>query len=181
MTIEYKIDENDFLIHKLYVTSMSDIIKKKRQKNKVIVPLVYVAIGLLFFFQGKLALAIICFIVGLLWFFIYPLWERRRYIKHYQDLIKENYKNRFGKTATLEFSNDFILAKDNGSESKVLTTELEKINEIPTTIFIRLKNGQSFILPKNKIINIGNVTTRLKELATYLKIKYDIDEKWEWK
>ena len=95
--------------------------------------------------------------------------------------IKENYKDRLGRTATLEFNNDFILAKDNGSESKVLTTELEEICEIPTTIFVRLKGGQSFILPKDKIENFDNVKARLRELATYLKIKYETDEKWEWK
>lgn len=181
MTIDYKIDENDFLTHQLFVASKSDRIKKKRQKSKVIVPLIYVAFGLLFFFEDKFSLTIIFFVIGLLWFFIYPLWERRHYIKHYKGFIKENYKDRLGRSATLEFSNDFIIAKDNGSESKVLTTELEEINEIPSTIFVRLKGGQSFILPKDKIANIDNVKARLKDLAAYLKIKYNTDEKWEWK
>jgi len=181
MTIDYKIDEYDFLIHQLFLASKSDRIKKKRRKSKVIVSLIYVVFGLLFFFEDKYSLTIIFFIIGLLWFLIYPLWERRHYKKHYQGFIKENYKDRFGRIATLEFSNDFILAKDNGSESKVLTTEIEEIIEIQSTIFVRLKGGQSFILPKDKITNIDSVTKRLKELADYLKIKYNIDEKWEWK
>lgn len=86
-----------------------------------------------------------------------------------------------GKPVTLDFNNDFILAKDSGSESKILTTELEKIAIIPSRIFIRLKDGQSLIFSKDKITGIDNVTHKLKELADYLKIKYDIDEKWEWK
>jgi hypothetical protein len=181
MTIDYKIDENDFLTHQLFVASKSDRIKKKRQRSKVIASLIYFAFGLLFFFEDKLFLTIIFFIVGFLWYFIYPLWERQHYINHYKGFIKENYKDRLGRIATLEFSNDFILAKDNGSESKVLTTELEEICEIPTTIYVRLKGGQSFILPKDKIANYDIVKVRLKELAIYLKIKYDSDEKWEWK
>ena len=40
---------------------------------------------------------------------------------------------------------------------------------------------QSFILPKDKIANFDNMKARLRELATYLKIKYETDEKWEWK
>jgi len=181
MTIDYKIDENDFLTHQLFLASRSDRIRKKRQRSKVIVPLIYIAFGVLFFIQDKYSMTILFFIIGLLWFLIYPLWERRHYVKHYQGFIKENYKDRLGRTATLEFSNDFILAKDNGCESKVLTTELEEIFEIPTTIFVRLKGGQSFILPKDKIANFDNVRASLKELATYLKIKYETDEKWEWK
>lgn len=181
MTIDFKIDENDFLTHQLFVASKSDRIKKKRQRSKIIVPLIYLAFGLLFLLQDKVSLTIIFFIIGLLWFFIYPIWERRHYIKHYKGFIKENYKERLGRTATLEFNNDYILAKDNGSESKVLTTELEEIYEIQTTIFVRLKGGQSFILPKDKIENLDNLKAILKELANYLKINYEIDEKWEWK
>jgi len=181
MTIDYKINENDFLTHQLFLASKSDRIRKKRQRNKIVLPLIYIAFGLLFLFQDKVSLTIIFFIIGLLWFLIYPLWERRHYIKHYKGFIKENYNDRLGRIATLEFSNDYILAKDNGSESKVLTTELEEICEIPTTIFVRLKGGQSFILPKDKISEFDNLKARLKELANHLKIKYDTDEKWEWK
>lgn len=181
MTIAYKIDENDFLTHQLFLASKSNRIRKKRQRNKIVLPLIYVSFGFLFLFQDKVSLAIIFFLIGLLWFLIYPLWERRYYIKHYKGFIKENYNDRVGRIATLEFSNDYILAKDNGSESKVLTTQLEDIYEIPTTIFIRLKGGQSFILPKDKISEFDNLKARLKELASHLKINYDTDEKWEWK
>ncbi len=181
MTIEYTINEHDLLTHQLFLASQSERIKKKRQKNKTIFPLAYGALGLLFFSDDQFSLATIFIIIGLLWFFFYPAWEKRRYIKHYRAFIKENYKDRIGKVGTLELSNDFILAKENGSESKVLTTELEEISEIPTMILIKLRGGQSFILPKDKIVNIANVKTRLDELAAYLKIKYDIDEKWEWK
>jgi len=145
------------------------------------VPLIYIVFGLIFFIEDNLTLSIIFFIIGFLWFFIYPLWERGHYIKHYKSFIKENYKDRFNRIATLEFNNDFILTKDSGSESKVLTTEIDEINEISSTIFVRLKGGQSLILPKDKIADIANVTSRLKALTEYLKIKYDIDEKWEWK
>lgn len=181
MIIDYKIDENDYLTYQLFSASKSAHFKRKRQRNKIILPIIYVFFGLLFLFVNKSSLTILFFVVGFLWFFIYPLWERRRYIKHFKGFIKENYKDRLGRVATLEFTNEYILAKDSGSESKVLSTELEEICEIPTTIFVKIKSGQSFILPKDKIANIDNVIARLKELATYLKIKYAIDENWEFK
>lgn len=181
MTIDYKIDEKDYLTYQLFIASKSDRVKKKRLRNKILTTLIYVGFGLLYLIDEKYLLAIIFFIIGLLWFIIYPLWERRHYAKHYQGFVKENYKDRLERTATLEFSNEYILVKDSGSESKVLTTELEEICEFPTTIFVRIKGGQSFILPKDKISNFDNVTSRLKELAAYLKIEYNIDKKWEWK
>lgn len=182
MTIEYKLDENDFLTHQLYIASTSERIRKKRQRNRVIVPLTYFVIGLfLYILEDKLGLLITFFIIAIIWYIVYPIWERRHYIGHYRGFIKENYKDRIGRTATLEFTNDFILAKDNGSESKVLTTELEEIIEIPTTILLRLKGGQSIILPKEKISSIDILTTKLKELASHLKIRYKLDDNWKWK
>lgn len=181
MTIDYKIGENDFLTHQLFLASKSDRIKKKRQRNKILVPLIYAALGLFFLFENKFLMTLIFFMVGLLWFFIYPLWERRHYINHYKGFIKENYKDRIGKMGTLVLNNDFILAKDSGSESKILTSELELINEIPSSIIIRIKGGQSLLLPKDKIPDIKTVIITLQELATILNIKYDIDENWEWR
>lgn len=68
MTIDYQIDENDFLTHQLFVASKSSRIRKKRQRNKIIFALIYIVFGLLSFLQDKVSLAIFFFIIGLLWF-----------------------------------------------------------------------------------------------------------------
>ena len=180
-TITYEIDENDFLRHQLYIASKSDSIRKKRKRSKLSVALVYVAFALLSYFWDNYVMAAFFFLFGVLWFFIYPLWEKKYYRKHYQNFIDEHYKNRVGKMATVTFSNDFILAQDDGSESKVHTTEIEEIIEIPTTILVKLKGGQSFIFPKDKIDAFENLKTSLLELAIHLKIKYTIEADWEWK
>ena len=177
----YKIDENDFLTHQLYIASKSDRIRKKRKQSKLGVALVYVAIALFSFFEDNYLMAVFFFSIGILWFFIYPLLEKKYYRKHYQNFIDDHYKSRVGKMATVTFSNDFILAQDDGSESKVHTTEIEEIIEIPTTILVKLKGGQSFIFPKDKIDAFENLKTSLQELALHLKIKYTIEADWEWK
>lgn len=181
MTINFKIDEKDFLRHQLFIASKSNRIKKKRLRNKILVPLIYFVFGVMCFIEKNYFVMFLFFIFGLLWFLIYPIWEKRHYIKHYECFIKENFKERFDKNLILEFSDDFIVAKDDGSESRVSTKEIEDIVEIPSTIFVRLKGGQSFILPENKIVNIDDVKVRLKELAVYLDIKYNFEENWEWK
>jgi hypothetical protein len=181
VTITLTLDKDDYLIHQLFTTSKSERIKKKRLKSKVILSLIYIVFGILSFFEGKTMLALIFLVIGTLWFFIYPLWESRHYIKHYQALINENYKDRFGKPATLFIDNDIITTKDHGSESSILTSELTEINEIPLAIFMRVKGGQSLILPKQKITDLVEVRTRLMELAAHLKIEYNLDESWAWK
>jgi len=180
MIIEYKTSENDFLIHQLYLASISERIRKKRQRNKIIVPIIYSVIGIVSFFLSDFAAAIVFFIIAILWFFLYPLREKRRYIKHYQSFINETYKERIGRLSIIEFNNDFIIAKDEGSESKILTKEFEEIVELSTIILLKLKGGQSLILPKKGIENIDVLIVRLKELADYLKISYVLNENWAW-
>ena len=113
-------------------------------------PILYITLGLSFASIDKPIYTFVFCGIGLAWYFLYPFWEKQRYIKHYQVFIRENYKDILGRIATLELNNDYILAKDNGNESKVLTAEIKKINEIPSAIYIRLNGGQSFLLPKDK-------------------------------
>lgn len=181
MTINYSLDEKDFLAYQLYVASHSPSIKRKRQKSNLLFSLAYCFVGVFFIFQNNSLLAICFFMVGIVSFFVHPILDRRRYFKHYQATIKESYQGRLGRNLSLGFNNDYIIATDNGSESKVTTTEIVEIIEISSSFFLNLKSGQAFIIPKDKIENIELLTIKLKNLASHLNIKYDLDAKWKWR
>jgi hypothetical protein len=181
MTISYAIDENDYLVHLLFCASRSERNNKRRRRNKKQVPIIYVGLSLILFFVGKLFLAVLFLIIGLLWFFIYPFWERKYYINHYKGYIKDNCKDSIGRTTIIEIGNEFIVAKDDGNESKIKTGEITSINEIAAAIFVMLPGGKSYIFPKDKIVEFELLRTRLRELADYLNVEYFIDDKWEWK
>lgn len=181
MKVNYALDTKDFVTHQLYLASKSERIKKKRKRNQFIVPLIYVALGLFLLFGDKTISGIFFFVVALLWFLIYPKWERRRYEKHYKAYVKENFKERFGRLATVEFNNDLIYMKDASSEAKIMTSELEEISEIPTAIIVRFKTGQGLIIPKDKIENINHLRERLQQIAGQLNISYSVEGSWKWK
>ncbi len=181
MTFELKIDENDYLTYQLFVASQSKTIKRKRKRNKIIIPILYAMIGVFGFYQSFRSLGVLLCVLAVLWFFLYPLWDRNNYIKHYKNFIRENYKDAFGKSAFVEISGKTILIKDEFSESKVNTSEIKAIYEIPTMIFIRMKAGKTFIFPKDKIASIQTLKSELIRLAAILKISYVLDENWVWR
>ena len=181
MIVTYRIDQADFLTYHLYMASTSDLIKKRRRNNWITPPILYFLIGLHAIYNDTPFLGIIFFIFAILWLLFYPIWQRRRYANHYKSIIKESYNECHERSSTLEVDNEVIITKDEGSESKIFTTELENIVEIPSAIFVKLNTAQSFILPKDKIDDIVNLTVRLKELAKHLNIEYIIDDKWKWK
>lgn len=181
MTLEYKLEERDFLTYQLFIASQSERIKKRRRRSKTMFPLIYIAFAVIGLLQNKISMTLVFLVIAALWFFLYPIWERKYYIKHYLGFIRENYKDRFGKNASLQISDHFILTKDEGSESRINTSEIEKISEIPLAIYIRIKGGASFIIAKDKINDLQNLTSHLRDLANHLKINYELDEQWQWK
>lgn len=181
MKIEFSIAENDFLTHQLFLASRSERIKKKRKRSQRRIPLIYLVFMLICLFLGNYTASIVFLVIALLWFLFYPQWERNYYIKHYRAHVKEQYKDRFEKMVSMEFHKDFIFVKENGAESKVFTTELEEIVEIPSMIICVLKGGLSFIIPTEKLSNLLDFRLRLKELTKDVNIPYYMDEQWKWK
>ena len=181
MIFEFTLNENDFLTFNLFVASKSERIKKRRLRSRLAAPIVQAAFGLVFLFDHKILPGIIFLAFAPVWYFIYPLWEKKYYTRSYTAFIRENMGALINKTVSLEFTDDFILAKESGNEGKIAYSEMESIHEIPSTIFIRLKGGKAFIIPKDQISNLEALKSILKELALVAKVNYEIDEKWEWK
>lgn len=141
MIIEFNYEEKDFVTYQLYVASKSERIIRKRKRNKFLVPVFYIIFGFIYIYIENYLPAIIIILLGFLWYLVYPLWEKRLYIRHYKGFNKENYSKRFGIKATLEFGSEYIEAKEDGSESKVSYSEITEINEIPDLIIIKFKGG----------------------------------------
>jgi hypothetical protein len=181
MQCEYNLDEKDFLIFQLYSASKSPMIRKKRLMNKIIVPIVYLLLGIPFVFLESYVTAYIFILVGVLWFFLFPMYEKRRYVSYYRKYIRENFKERFGRHISITFENDFIFSRDTGNEGRTSTSEIAGIAEIPELIMIKLKPGQSVLLPVKKISNATELREHLKSIASVLQVKYETDLKWRWK
>jgi len=181
MTIEYTLDKGDFLTFHLFSASKSERIRKTRTRNKIMLPLVYLGISIILYFIESIELAIIIFLSGFLWIFIYPFYERKRYVKHYKKFIDENYKNRLGKPGNLKFEGDYIHSKDFTGEAKMYLSELDELNEIRDYYYLKFNSGVSLIIPKRKIDNIESLDQFLNELATRLRIKHNVELNWRWK
>jgi hypothetical protein len=181
MNLSYKVDETDYLMNNLYIASNSETIKKRRQKTKLIIPIIYAVFGLYLMIVDEEILAIIILIFALLWFFYYPKREARIYLKNYRNMIRENFKDIFDTETTLDFFDEYMFLKDDVSESKIIISKIDEIIEIYAMIFIKIKGGQTIIIPKYKMGNIDIEKKYLKELADTLNIKYNYNEKWRWK
>jgi hypothetical protein len=176
MVLEIFLNKEDVLQYQLYKASKRKSTQKRKTRNRLFISLLMFIMGIYFYIQTKLIIAIIVFLLlALLLFFLYPIYFKYLYKFHFLKHIKENYRDLLGKQGTIEIENDNIILKDNKAESKIKINEIIKVVEISNNYFIEINDINSIILPKNneteKLINI------LKE--NNINIKNELN--WKWK
>lgn len=181
MTLNYTLTENDFLQHQLFIASKTGRIKQQRTKTWLIFSAALLLLSLMFYQSSNTAMTYYFLIFGLIVLCFFPLYQRRYYKNHYQKFIAETYKNRFGQTANINFTDECIETSDITGESKINLGEIENTTETSDYFYLKMKTGGHLIIPKQKLDNIGNVRQELKELCSKLSIEFLDDLKWRWK
>ena len=178
MKIEYTLTEEDFLEYQLYTTSKSESIAKKRLIAKFAVPLMYILIGLAFYFYNNNQNAIlICIFLSALWLLVYPFYSKYRYKQFYLKNIKRNYIDRLDHVDALKLgNNNYFYIIEQGKEGKIKTADVDKLIELKNHFFLQIKKGGAIIIPKNYVLN----TETFKKIIIDLNIDYVNDTDWKW-
>lgn len=164
MEIEYSLSRADYIDFQLFAATKSETIKKNKRKIRNRVPIVYLILGTVTLTLEDKLLSIVFYLIGVLWYLFYPKLTKSRYARHYIKYVDENFKNRFDTLIKAKISDDFKLIEtvDFEGESKFKTSEIERIFEIKRFIYVKMKSGSHFIIPKYKIENIDQLKQELK-------------------
>ena len=89
----------------------------------------------------------------------------------------------------MEITNEYIQTKDGVNKGKALLSEVSEFVEMPTAIYIRLKSGQTFMLPYDRIQYVENsdvtntqeMILKLKKVAQENQLVYVDMTDWKWK
>ena len=181
MNLKYSLDKDDYLQYQLYISSTTKSIKNKRLHNWVIVTFIFVILSILFYQTDNKFLMYSFFVFAIITLIFYPLYQRSQYKRHYEKFIDETYKNRFDKESNVIFKDVNLETFDLTGESKINYSSLEKIIEISSHFFLKIKTGGSLIIPKSKVEDIEKVRTELRALSEKIKIDYSAELNWKWK
>lgn len=181
MTLTYSLDQEDFLTLQLFTASLSDRVKRQRNKSLVFWSIAFLCLAWLCYQNEDRFLTYYFLGFAILFVFFYPIYSKWFYKRHYRRYVNEPYRNRFGKVASVTIDNEQIHAIDETEESKILISELEKIYEIAEYFFLKLKSGMTLIIPKLKIDNLDLLTEELKTIADKQHIGFVAVNNWKWK
>ena len=181
MELTYTLQESDFLIYHLFAASKSAQVKRKRQRTRWIIPIIYAVIAIAFFFSGKPGMAVIFVVTGILWMAIYPFYSSWLYRRQYLKMIRESYSRRFDKEFSLAWDEEHFILKDESSDSRIEKSELEEISEIASHYFLRLKKGISIIIPKRDLSDPVVFGEALEQLRAETNVEHNSELTWKWK
>lgn len=180
MTVSYTINESDYLTHQLYNASRSERIRKKRNRNRMVVLAIYLILAVFFYIKDKSGLAVTFAALAVGMYFYYPAIERRRYRKHYEAFIREHFKEGVDRNVTLELTQEYLLGQEEDNESKIMTKEIKRISELKEVFLLQLTQGQTLIVPKRDISALDALRDMLKDIANHVNAPYIEELDWKW-
>lgn len=178
MKLSYKLINDDYLEYQLFISSKSALHRKKRNRARFLIPIIYFTLGIIAFIAIKSVTTVfILATFGLLWLIFYPLYSKWRYKNHFKKHIENNYSNRINKVSKLEFGEKYIKSSDDLSSSKIKYDKISHLIELPSHFLLKLDIDMSIILPKREI----NDHNAFKDKILKLGIEYLDESHWEWK
>ncbi len=178
----YKItlQKEDFIRHQLFTASKSKRIKTKRIRSWILMTVSFLVLGLVLRENTDGFLSRYFFGFSIITLFFYPFLQRWQYRKHYAKHIHEHYTNKFGVESELSFENGFIVNIGDNQEGKIKLTEIKEVNEISENLFIKIRTGESVIIP-SKLSEYDQLKQQLENLIEPLGVAWNTQLDWKWK
>jgi c-di-AMP phosphodiesterase-like protein len=180
MRLYYRLYEEDYLQHQLYLASISKRVENKRKRNYFWITVLFAVIAVLAVVLQNNVLAILSLITTVITIIFYPIYERKHYKKHYLEFIKENYSSKQDENSYIEFKEHELVIHNDHSETTMDYSKIDRIVEIKDYIFVRI-GATSLIIPNGRIENIDEVRDRLMTLAESQSKEYIKNLNWKWK
>jgi hypothetical protein len=110
-----------------------------------------------------------------------PRYTRWNYSKTYLKHVRKFYQDRMDEKTTIQFNANSFTVSDSHGESVISYNELEQINELANYCFLKLKSGQSIILPSYQVENSEHILMQLTSIAHDKSIEWKYEREWTWK
>lgn len=181
MTLTYKLDQNDYLQHQLFLSSQIPRLKKQRTNSWLMLSGSVLVFSHISYLENTAFLSYFFLAFGVILLLFYPPYERQLHKAEYNKLIEDIYKNRFGQPVNITLSESAIEISDNTGEAKINLTAIENVTETGNYFFPKLKAGDFLIIPKSKLSDVDMVRNELLQICGKLNIGFIEDLNWKWK
>lgn len=180
MKYTYSVGEKDFLNFQLYQLSKSESFTSKLNKQRFVVALISLALAIYFFVDKHFFLVVGFILIGLVWYFVYPIRTKRIYKNRFESEIKEKFQAHFNVPATFEILENSLKTSDKQGVSEKKFQDIKEIAFTESATYITFRNNQAFILSKELTEKYDEMVTELKSKAETNNLLTTNDLDWKW-
>ena len=145
---------------------------------RLFIPILYGGFGAYLFVMYQNLFGLIGFgVVAVLWYMLYPKYQKHRYRNHFLNHVIDSCKNRINIPIEFEMDSEYVYSRDAGSESKIKRSELASLIELKERFFLKMKTDVSLIIPKSAISNIDSFKAEIAQIGIPCIDELD----WEFK
>lgn len=178
--MKFLVNKNDFLTFQLYAASKSKSIKRRKIIGSIITTFSFIVLALVFIDYKDKILTYYFLGLAILNLFLYPIYIKWVYKRHYSKYIDEYYKNKIDIESDVCFNDEFLCVIDKSGEVKIRLSEIEEINEISDNLYIKITSGISLIFPKRNP-DYTQFKVELEKIATNSNIIWNKELAWKWR
>lgn len=181
MLYTYKLEESDYHTHLLYTISTSSSAIKTRAKIRLMMTLFLLIFAFMSYANESTIQTVYFLSLAILAFLFMPKYTRWSYSKTYLKHVRKFYKDRMSEPTSFYINERSFQISDSQGESTIDFSEIDTVNELDKYCFIKLKSGQSIIIPLYKINESETLKTDLKNIAKIHDIPWNDETDWIWK
>ncbi len=149
--IVFNLKKEDILAFQMYESGESEYQKKRRKRNRLLVPVIYGLIAIMAFFKEFNSIGAGILVFSVVWFFLYPTYAKWFHCRHFKKHIEEKYKNELDTEGILRLEEERFFSYSEDGEIKLKYSAIENLVELEKFYLIRLKLAVTFLLPKERI------------------------------
>lgn len=150
----YSLEEKDYVDFNLFQMQHSKEIKQRLKIQRMMLLVLFALVALLAFLflnRFRLLAAGIFLLMGILWYWNFPSFARKRMTKSTKKAIASGRATNLFDEVELEIHPDEIIEKKSGSEYKTNWKKLDSFSENEDSIYLIFNDQQSLIIPKRAL------------------------------
>ena len=151
MKLTYQLTQSDLVKFNEYHSAHSAFDKKCRRKYRIFFPIIYLTFSIIFFLFSDYPSTIIFIAFAILWFVFYPLWQKKRYRKHFEKHVAETVGDSLKEPMVVELQDEGIHISDYSGQSLYKYSAVGQIVENESCTYIYFGKGIALILPHDRL------------------------------
>lgn len=177
MHIEFSLEVSDYVDYQMWVSGTSPEHLKRRNRNRLLVFVLYIILGAYTYYQNKnLLVSGVFVLVAFLWYLFYPKYSKWFFSRVYKRHIEATKAKSVGHTITLDINQEGIIGKEDGIVSNVPKSDLDQLIILPKQYLLQLENGATMILPRQAVDN----ATAFESALSNLGMAINDQRQWQW-